>query len=772
MGSASYDSAQPTEQHTLEASFALLEHCLQQLAALAPVADPNQLVDLIPPIPSTAQQLILVELIKFDLAASRQRPELRKVHPSSHDSPSRDRRLESSSAEQAPPDSTPPRSLEFYWPAAARILPAEHIPIDLVLEEAQLRRGAGEEIHWDDYRQRFPDLAETIGKWLASGETNIERQAAAPTASQVPELPIGSVVDDFQILKQLGEGAFARVYLAKQISMQRLVALKASTRGSEEPLALSQLDHPNIVRVHDQRAITQPTAILLYMQYLPGGTLSDCIKLLRELPTNDWNGGKLLQSIDRNLLDANQSVPEQSSIRSEVAEMSWPKTVAWIGIQLAEGLDYASQKSVLHRDVKPANILLSAEAIPKLVDFNVSCSGLSGRAGAAAYFGGSLGYMSPEQLRVADPTDPLTADRLDVRSDLYALGMVLWELWQGRRPWTLIDLASNWTEAVGMQRRLRGEAYALNRPAQNPTERVLEKVLRSLLAIEPDQRPQTGKEIAARLRLALNPELATRFEPAPKSLAGRLLRVSVLLLSALIIFGPNTAASIFNYDYNYRRMAALQSVPNIVNDFIYVSKWVNGVVYPLGLILFLSIMWPIVRIVHRSQRGLPASQSEISRLWNIGNQATLICGVLWAVSGMVFAVSFSSLQSEFGYAEAIHFFLSLVLCGGVAWIYPYFGMTLMAVLIYYPRVIAPTMSDPGFPERCHRVRRHSLWYLLSAAAIPLTAVGALVFRSDLPRNLILAGVCVTGLGLVASFLAHQKLQETLRQFERVLGNRD
>lgn len=737
MSDQNHYSAELTEQHTLEASFGLLEICLQQLARIAPVADAQQLVELIPPIPRPSQQLILVELIKFDLAAGSCR-----------------------------------RLLEFYWPAVADILPVESLPIDLILEEAQLRRGAGEELQFDDYQQRFPNLADTIGKWLAAGETNSEPQVSALTTNRVPELPVGGVVDDFQILSLLGEGAFARVYLAKQLSMQRLVALKASSRGSEEPQALSQLDHPNIVRVHDQRAITQPTAILLYMQYLPGGTLADCIKLLRNTPPVQWNGRLLLNSIDRHLLEANQSVPEQSTIRSEVAAMSWPMVVAWIGIQLAEGLNYASQKNVLHRDVKPANILLSAEAIPKLVDFNVSCSGLSGRAGAAAYFGGSLAYMSPEQLRVADPTDALTADQLDSRSDLYALGMVLWELWQGRRPWTLIDLASNWTEAVRMQRRIRNEPFALNQATQHPTERVLEKVLRSLLTIEPDKRPQTGKEIAARLRLALHPELATRFEPAPGSLAGRLQRTPVLLLSALIIFGPNTAASIFNYDYNYRRMTELQSVPNILSDFKFVSNWVNGVVYPLGLLLFLLIMWPIAKIVLRSHQGLPAEQSDISRLWNIGNQATLICGVLWAVSGMVFAVSFSSMHVEFSYGEAFHFFLSLVLCGGVAWIYPYFGMTLLAVLIYYPRVIAPTMSDRGFAQRCRRVRQHSLWYLLSAAAIPLTAVGALVFRRDLPGNLVLAGVCVTGLGLVASFFAHQKLEETLRQFERVFASRD
>lgn len=85
-----HHSAELTEQHTLEASFGLLEICLQQLARIAPVTDARQLVELIPPIPRPSQQLILVELIKFDLAAGNCR-----------------------------------RLLEFYWPAVADILSVE-----------------------------------------------------------------------------------------------------------------------------------------------------------------------------------------------------------------------------------------------------------------------------------------------------------------------------------------------------------------------------------------------------------------------------------------------------------------------------------------------------------------------------------------------------------------------------------------------------------------------------------------------------------------------
>lgn len=766
MTMASSPSEPGEEENTIEASFAVLELCLEQLSCLAPVPDAESILDLIPQVSESAQKLILVELIKYDLTSASEKGML--------------------------------RSLDFYWPAASRLLTQEEIPFDLVLEEVQLRRAAGETPKWADYRQRFPDLADTIGKWLAGGETDNVTNAAG----RVPELPVGEQFDDFEVLKQLGQGAFARVYLARQVSMHRLVALKATSRGSEEPQALSQLDHANVVRVYDQREVSDPPTILLYMQYLPGGTLADCIKHVRELPAESWTGKRVLESIDKNLLAANQTAPEQSGIRTRVDDMDWGEVVAWIGIQLAEGLDYANEKGVLHRDVKPANILLSAEAIPKLADFNVSCSGLSGRAGAAAYFGGSLAYMSPEQLQVADPTDHKEASELDGRSDIYALGIVLWELWQGKRPWSLKDVACNWTEAVLMQKDLRHREYRATRPATTATERVLEKVLRQLLEVSPDKRPSTGREAAARLRLAFFPELANRFEPSPKSFSGRLLNWSVVLLSALMVFGPNTAAAIFNYSYNLHRMEDKSGVvreadsssgvwqqsietvkwianidraeePPLVEHFRDVSNIGNAIVFPLGGVLFWVVVWPFAKIVQRGKEGYAASAKDIYQLWTIGYRATWIAIILWIVSGVMWSVSmWAAFPDQFlFYPDGVHFFLSLVLCGGVAWIYPYFGMTLLSLLVYYPKVVAPSMQDASFNDRSTRIKRHSFLYLISAAAIPLIAIVALAFGNPDPKWIV-PGVAMTALGLCLAYYAHTKIHSVISQYEKVLGEKD
>ena len=114
--------------------------------------------------------------------------------------------------------------------------------------------------------------------------------------------------------------------------------------------------------------------------------------------------------------------------------MTWPESVCHLGARLAEALDYAHRQGVLHRDIKPANVLLGADAAPRLADFNVgSCSKLEG-ASPAAFFGGSVPYMSPEQNEAFNPAHPRKVDSLDGRSDIYSLAVTLWELLTGLKP--------------------------------------------------------------------------------------------------------------------------------------------------------------------------------------------------------------------------------------------------------------------------------------------------------------------------------------------------
>ena len=129
-------------------------------------------------------------------------------------------------------------------------------------------------------------------------------------------------------------------------------------------------------------------------------------------------------------------------------QFNWPTTVCWLGARLAAALDYAHRHGVLHRDVKPANVLLDADGCPKLADFNVSFSSKLDGATPAAYFGGSLAYMSPEQLEASNPDHDRQPDELDGRSDVYSLAVMLWELLAGTRPFGEERVAANMIETL------------------------------------------------------------------------------------------------------------------------------------------------------------------------------------------------------------------------------------------------------------------------------------------------------------------------------------
>ena len=256
--------------------------------------------------------------------------------------------------------------------------------------------------------------------------------SAHPT--RLTQIEVGQRLDDFDLLIELGSGAFARVFLARQLSLQRLVAVKISANHGNEPQTLAQLDHDYIVRVFDQRILRDRDWRLLYMQYLPGGTLLDLVQAIHRAERPPDSGQALLDAVDKALESRGEIRPTESSTRAELATLSWPETVAWLGKRLAEALHYATSRGVLHRDIKLANVLLAPDGTPKLADFNISFARNVSGASPFDYFGGSLSYMSPEQLMACRPGHTQDAANLDTRSDIYSLAVVLWELLTGRKP--------------------------------------------------------------------------------------------------------------------------------------------------------------------------------------------------------------------------------------------------------------------------------------------------------------------------------------------------
>ena len=710
-----------------------LEACLEQFLAVAPVDDPAELVRFVPEHPVEDAQFILVELVKLDMAMA---AEAGKV----------------------------PR-LEDYLKSLHQFLSAEKVPVDLVLEELQLRKEAGERPSQEEYAERFPQFNTIIGPLLGSHEnTQAIGKRGAP-----PELSIGQSIDDFLVIQALGSGAFAHVYLAQQTSMQRLVALKVSRGTGAEPQALAQLDHPNIVRVFDQRLVPESGLHLMYMQFQPGGTLSDVIKAMRESPDDQRNGEVLLRSVDRQLLRAAQVVPDRSAIRDWLASASWPMVVAWTGLQLAEALEEAHRQDVLHRDVKPANVLLSAEGIPKLADFNVSLTGAAGRAGAASTFGGSIGYMSPEHLEAVSAESPKTQDDVQAPADFYSLGILLWEMWQGHRPFRQHGTPNSWTQAVTEQLKSRSDVPEVSKPLGGAAERVLQTALEHSLGYKIENRPQSGAEFAGRLRLALHPDAAVIFEPEENGMRSRILRLSPWLVGGLVMLVPNIAAALFNFFYNQREV--LQQHEHMSERFHQLSFWVTLILFAIGIGFLVSLTRSLVGAFADLRSEHTVSDRSVTSILALPHRAALVGGVLWGIAGLIYPIALTFMFPDFPSGEAWRFFFSMLICGGVAAIYPYFGMTVLVTMIYYPQLIKKRMRDELFDERSSRIVRRSENYLLIAMAIPLIGAALLISSGLHAKDVMLTAVAATAIGLIVAFFAYKQILKYWVEMSDVLSDK-
>ena len=208
-----------------------------------------------------------------------------------------------------------------------------------------------------------------------------------------------SLESDYELIRELGQGGMAAVYLARQRATGRLVAIKAiRARYLDDPDAIKRfareartvagLDHPNIVKTEAIRQIDD-RAVAIVMEHAPGGTVRDRLREFGSLGAED----------------------SESILRD-----------------VASALGYAHQHGIVHRDVKPENIFLDPTRRRALLsDFGIARS-IDPEAGITL-LGAALGtpqYMSPEQI---------DGQMVDGRSDIYSLGVLGWELLTGRRPW-------------------------------------------------------------------------------------------------------------------------------------------------------------------------------------------------------------------------------------------------------------------------------------------------------------------------------------------------
>ncbi|WP_020468677.1 serine/threonine-protein kinase [Zavarzinella formosa] len=300
----------------------------------------------------------------------------------------------------------------------------------------------------------------------------------------------GEVFAGFHLIRVLGSGAIGRVYLAHQDNLaNRPVVLKIARQLWGECQTLARLQHTNIVPVYSTHQDGNFQAFC--MPYLGAVTLAEIIRNMRQtgLPAHGEYFHEQLRHADY------PGVPTTVAL-DPLAGKSYVEAVLWIGLQLAHGLAHAHQRGLVHCDIKPANVLFSDDGIPMLLDFNVAME-MSRDSSAGMVIGGTMAYMSPEQLlAVAD--QPV---RLDGRSDLYSLGLVLFELLTGRLPYEV------WTDDVGTALRRMTEAQCSagfklreSNPAVTPA---IEAIILKCLGADQGERYQSANELAEDLERQL-----------------------------------------------------------------------------------------------------------------------------------------------------------------------------------------------------------------------------------------------------------------------------
>lgn len=346
----------------------------------------------------------------------------------------------------------------------------ELVAIDL---ECRARRGLSTDAKI--YLQRFPDLSPS---WL---DHQIGLVAGLDSPHQEPELPIPDSVGDYRLHQELGRGGMGRVFKGVHRLMGRVVAIKvlhpsinrqnaAQRRFQREVRAVASLSHPNIVAAFDAR---EDNGILYLVSEFVDGT------------------------------DLARAVRRKGPLK--------PRTAVNYVLQAAQGLKYAHDQGLVHRDIKPGNLLVDRKGVVKILDLGLArwrmtddSTEREASLTRTDHIIGTVTYMSPEQARA--PQD------VDGRSDIYSLGCTLYFLLTGKPPFsgtgpvdTLLAHANDPIPTV----------FSPSRSEPVPPE--LEKLVLQMLAKNPNDRPADMRTLIAELK-AVQERLKDPGSSSPASL--------------------------------------------------------------------------------------------------------------------------------------------------------------------------------------------------------------------------------------------------------------
>ncbi|HEV3121005.1 MAG TPA: serine/threonine-protein kinase, partial [Isosphaeraceae bacterium] len=296
--------------------------------------------------------------------------------------------------------------------------------IRLIYEEFCLRQEAGIATDAAEFAGRFP-------QWKAELELLLDCYRMMQPEQALDALPsVGEVLAGFRLLAELGRGVSGRVFLATQPDLaNRPVVLKVTLRGRQEHLSLAQLQHVNIVPLHSSQVLHERNLQVLCMPFLGAASLSQVLEHLKSVPPERRTGKHVITALDQIQNRLPIPAPHQGHFRQYLARSSYVDVICWIGACLADGLQYAHERNVMHLDIKPSNVLLSAAGQPMLLDFHVARGPIVAGEPRPAWMGGTLEYMSPEQRGAIESVleGRAVPQPVDGRADIYSLALLLYE---------------------------------------------------------------------------------------------------------------------------------------------------------------------------------------------------------------------------------------------------------------------------------------------------------------------------------------------------------
>ncbi|MFO0807236.1 MAG: serine/threonine-protein kinase [Gemmataceae bacterium] len=321
-----------------------------------------------------------------------------------------------------------PRWLEDYIQRFPELIEASAAVRTLAFEEFRLRRKSGHAPNADEYLIRFGiDPSRAIRDDLPESPLpgpRTPKPMAERFAHVMATLPrVGDVFLGYELVAELGSGAFGQVFLAGTKGTRgRKVALKVAQDCGGEAAVLNRLNHPHVMPVEAVHRTGPFRAVR--MPYHGAVTLAHVLERLAECGERPTTGRPYID-VARPGLPTGPNVSRGAAVRDALSRATFSEASLWVIARLADALSHAHAQGVLHRDLKPANILLADDGRPMLLDFSLAADVQSN-----ALPGGTLPYMAPEQLESFHDG----RCSLDPQGDLYALGVILFQLLAGRLP--------------------------------------------------------------------------------------------------------------------------------------------------------------------------------------------------------------------------------------------------------------------------------------------------------------------------------------------------